>query len=37
MIATRYGQSGSWWPFVGAIELSIACRMTIGIASESPV
>jgi hypothetical protein len=23
------------WPFVGAIEPSIACRMTIGIAIES--
>src|SRR5437763_13242491 len=34
---TRYGQSALRWPFVGAIASSIACLITIGIASESAV
>ena len=34
-MAPRYGQSESRWPFVGAIEWSIARWTTIGIASES--
>ena len=29
------GPERSWWPFVGTIELSIACRTRIGIASAS--
>src|SRR5690348_9905257 len=31
---TRYGQSAARWPLFGAIESSIACRTTIGIASD---
>src|SRR3954451_7435420 len=34
---SRYGHSAARWPFVGAIESSIARLITIGIASESTV